>query len=145
MPKQLSLSRGIDSHFEEILGQSKAWVEELRKLAESRFPTDALANAEANLEVAREFFSKWSMEVLVSLYSLHAAGFEELRRHLRGVTPRVLSGKLKALEARHLIVRRVLNDHPPRVQYRLAPDGLTLVRLGEPAFLYLRLHGKPPR
>lgn len=94
---------------------------------------------EANLEIIHEFFGKWSLEILVTLSSLRAAGFEELRRQLRGITPRVLSGRLKSLEGRNLVVRQVLDERPPRVRYRLAPDGETLARLGEPIFLFLRL------
>lgn len=145
MARPISSSRGLDGQFEELRDHSIAWVGELRRVAEGRIPNDSVVNAQANLEITREFFGKWSLEILVILSSRPAVGFEELRRLLRGITPRVLSGRLKALEARHLIVRRVVDDRPPRVQYRLSPDGVTLVRLGEPVFLFLRLHTKVQR
>ena len=139
-------SRDFRARFEELRDQTAAWVEELNRSENGQIGTDLRANAEANLEIVREFFGKWSLEILVTLYSMRAAGFEELRRQLRGITPRVLSGRLKALEGRNLVVRQVLDERPPRVRYRLAPDGVTLARLGEPVFLFLRLRKRdtPP-
>lgn len=138
--------RDFRVRFEELRDQTAIWVEELNRGDNALNVGDPRANAAANLEIVHEFFGKWSLEILVTLYSLRAAGFEELRRQLRGITPRVLSGRLKALEGRNLVVRQVLDERPPRVRYRLAADGLTLARLGEPVFLFLRLRKRenPP-
>lgn len=139
-------SRDFRVRFEELREQTAAWVEELTRSEAGLNGSDLRANAEANLEIVREYFGKWSLEILVTLYALQGAGFEELRRHLRGITPRVLSGRLKLLEGRHLVVRQVLDERPPRVRYRLAPDGVTLARIGEPVFLFLRMRKRetPP-
>ncbi|HKS59209.1 MAG TPA: helix-turn-helix domain-containing protein [Thermoplasmata archaeon] len=145
MQKQVSVSRELDGRFQEYRYRTTALVEDIRRIAAARFPQDALQNAQANLEVARTIFTKWTLEIMVTLFSLHAVGFEELRRQLKGISPRVLSGRLKTLEARNLILRRVLNDRPPRVQYRLTNDGLMLARLGEPVFLFLRLRTRSGR
>lgn len=131
--------RDARGRFEALRDQTAAWVEELHRDESGLNGSDPRATAQANLEIIHEFFGKWSLDILVTLYSLQAAGFEELRRHLRGITPRVLSGRLKALEGRNLVIRQVLNERPPRVRYRLSADGLTLARLGEPMFLFLRL------
>lgn len=139
------LSRKVESRFNEFRGRAEAFAEELRRLSEQRLPSDAAENARGDIDVIRTTFTKWTLEILVVLYCFQAMGFEELRRQLRGISPRVLSGRLKSLEARNLVVRRVLNDRPPRVQYRLSQDGLTLARLGEPVLLFLRLRLRPPK
>jgi DNA-binding HxlR family transcriptional regulator len=95
-------------------------------------------NAIANLEIARTVFSKWTLDTMVVLYTQRTAGFAELRRLLPGISSRVLSHRLKALEALGFVERSVLGSRPPRVVYALTHDGHTVSRLGEPVFLYLR-------
>ncbi|MGA7922626.1 MAG: helix-turn-helix domain-containing protein, partial [Thermoplasmata archaeon] len=94
--------------------------------------------AQVNLEIARTIFSKWSLEIMVILYTRRAVRFGELRRLLGGISSRVLSGRLKTLEDRGFIQRSILGSRPPRVVYVLTPEGHTVSRLGEPVFLYLR-------
>ncbi|WP_238638050.1 helix-turn-helix domain-containing protein [Curtobacterium sp. HSID17257] len=49
--------------------------------------------------------------------------FGELRRHLQGVSPKVLSASLKRLEGAGLVSRTVFAEVPPRVEYALTPLG----------------------
>lgn len=95
-------------------------------------------NAELNLEITKTVFSKWSLEIMVMLYSMKQLGFEQIRRELQRISHRVLSAKLKQLERRGLISRKVLNTRPPRVNYSLTEKGLIVARLGEPVFLFFR-------
>lgn len=104
---------------------------------------DPAANARGNLAISRAVFGKWSLDILVALYSLRSMGSQQLRSHLSGVTPRVLSAKLKALEGLGLVRRTVLPTRPPRVSYRLTTDGRTVARLGEPVILFLRYLTRP--
>lgn len=96
------------------------------------------SNAELNLEVTKAIFSKWSLEILVLLYTMKLLGFEQIRKGLNGISHRVLSEKLKQLEARRLIRRKVISTRPVRVSYSLTEKGLIVARLGEPVFLFLR-------
>jgi DNA-binding HxlR family transcriptional regulator len=106
----------------------------------SEYP-DAPAEEAARWRIAvtRELRGKWSTEILLTLYAYRALRFEELRRQLDGLSGRVLSSRLKMLEARGLLARTVVDDRPPRVEYRLSADGELLVRLGEPARWFLRV------
>ena len=97
--------------------------------------------AEANLRIARTVFGKWSLEILVLLYTMKRLGFEQMRKSLGGISPRVLSQKLKLLEGEGLVQRQVLSVAPTRVRYSLTQKGLTVARLGEPVFLFLRREG----
>jgi DNA-binding HxlR family transcriptional regulator len=96
-------------------------------------------SARANLEIARTVFSKWSLEVMVVLYAHREIGFAELRRKLDGISARVLSQRLKALEELGFVQRTIVGSRPPRVIYVLTYEGHTVSRLGEPLFLYLHL------
>jgi DNA-binding HxlR family transcriptional regulator len=91
-----------------------------------------------NVNITKKVFSKWSIEILMSTYSLKAVGFGDLKRLLSGVSSRVLSKKLKDLEDLGLIEREVIESRPPKVRYTLSKRGEVLARLGEPVILYLR-------
>ena len=99
---------------------------------------DPSISAQMNLQITRVIFAKWALDIMVMLYSLRSAGFEAMMKGLRGISPRVLSEKLKRLEKDGLIKREVQNTRPIRVLYRLTETGLMAAKLGEPVFLYLR-------
>ena len=68
---------------------------------------------------------KWTIPVL------HALGrgtkrTGELRRELQGVSQKMLTQTLRALEAHAMISREVFPVVPPRVEYRLTPLGQSL-------------------
>lgn len=52
-----------------------------------------------------------------------ARRFGDLRRDLKSISPKVLTAKLRALEAGGLVVRRVIDASPPQVEYSLSPRG----------------------
>jgi DNA-binding HxlR family transcriptional regulator len=99
---------------------------------------EPLRRAEVNVEIARTIFGKWSIEILAVLYHIGTVGFEELRRRLGAISPRVLSQKLKVMESQALVERSVKISRPIGVRYSLTEKGLTVAQLGEPVFLYLR-------
>ena len=92
-----------------------------------------------NMEIARTVFGKWSLDILTLLYMRQSAGFQEIRRGLGRISSRVLSSKLARMQETGLIRRDVKPTRPPRVSYSLTDHGLTVAKLGEPVFLYLRL------
>ncbi len=126
----------------EVTKEFKEFSEEASKFSRRIAPlpsTEGMAEAaEENLRIARTVFGKWSLEILVLLYTMKQLGFEQARRALKGISPRVLSEKLKLLESEGLVSRDVLSQSPPRVSYKLTEKGLIVARLGEPVFLYLR-------
>ncbi|MEV0480596.1 helix-turn-helix domain-containing protein [Streptomyces sp. NPDC050508] len=66
---------------------------------------------------------KWTMLVLVALENGRPMRFTELRRRLDGVTAKVLTQTLRALEREGLLIRTVYPTVPPRVEYRLTELG----------------------
>jgi DNA-binding HxlR family transcriptional regulator len=68
---------------------------------------------------------KWSVLVVLSL-TAGPRRFTELRRAIGGVTPKVLTQTLRAMERDGLLTRRVFAEVPPRVEYALTPLGRSL-------------------
>jgi len=91
-----------------------------------------------NLNVMKKVFGKWSIEIILSTYSMKSVGFGDLRRLLKGISSRVLSKKLKDLEELGFLQRSVIESKPPRVRYTLSKKGELLAKLGEPVVMYLR-------
>jgi DNA-binding HxlR family transcriptional regulator len=96
------------------------------------------SSVEVNVNITKKVFSKWSIEILMSIYSLNSVGFGDLKRLLNGISSRVLSKKLKDLEELGFVEREVIDSRPPKVRYALSKRGEVLARLGEPVILYLR-------
>jgi DNA-binding HxlR family transcriptional regulator len=68
--------------------------------------------------------SKWALYVLAALRRRgRPMRFNELRRALDGVTTKMLTQTLRALERDGLVSRAVYPTVPPRVEYRLTPLG----------------------
>ena len=81
-------------------------------------------------EILDRIGDKWSVYVIDAL----AAGtrrFSELRRDVDGVSQRMLTVTLRALERDGLIVRQVYPLIPPKVEYSLTPLGRSLLAIVE--------------
>ena len=68
---------------------------------------------------------KWTGLVILALGD-NTLRFGELREHVGGVAPKVLTQTLRALERDGLLTRRVYAEVPPRVEYTLTPLGRSL-------------------
>ena len=53
--------------------------------------------------------------------------FVELKTHIQGITPKVLTETLRSLESDGLISRHEYDENPPHVQYDLTPLGHSLL------------------
>ncbi|HEX9334778.1 MAG TPA: helix-turn-helix domain-containing protein [Pseudonocardiaceae bacterium] len=68
---------------------------------------------------------RWTVLVVLILLS-GTQRFGELRDQIRGVSPKVLTATLRALERDGLVVRHVYAEVPPRVDYTLTELGRSL-------------------
>ena len=68
---------------------------------------------------------KWSVLVVLCLAG-GARRFTEIRDAIGGVTPKVLTQTLRAMERDGLLTRRVYAEVPPRVEYALTSLGESL-------------------
>ena len=76
----------------------------------------------------------------VALYHLmeRTIRFNELKRHMRSVTQRMLTKQLRELEADGLVKRKVYAVVPPKVEYSLTVKGESL----RPIIMALRAWGE---
>ena len=66
--------------------------------------------------------SKWKLLILRNLLQ-RPWRFNELRRDLEGISQKVLTDSLRAMEEDGIITRTVYPEVPPRVEYALSPLG----------------------
>ncbi|SFU21269.1 helix-turn-helix domain-containing protein [Mesorhizobium sp. YR577] len=115
----------------------------MAKIKHSRFDCTPGCAVEAAIGLID---GKWKSIVLFHLLS-GTLRFNEIRRHIANVTPRMLTNQLRELEADGLIARKIYAQVPPKVEYSLSPLGRSM----EPILLALKdwgdenidLYGKP--
>jgi DNA-binding HxlR family transcriptional regulator len=69
---------------------------------------------------------RWTILILRDLFRDGPRRFDDFQRSLQGVGPNTLSARLKMLEERGIIERRLYEEHPPRAEYLLTEKGRTL-------------------
>lgn len=69
--------------------------------------------------------SKWKLLILRNLM-VRPWRFNELRRSLEGISQKVLTDCLRAMEEDGIVVRTVYAEVPPRVEYALSELGESL-------------------
>jgi DNA-binding HxlR family transcriptional regulator len=68
---------------------------------------------------------KWKLRIIVALMNGRKR-FNEVQRHVEGISAKVLSSELKDLELNGFIVRSVIPGTPVAVEYELTEYSLTL-------------------
>lgn len=89
-------------------------------------PPDVFAKDCASRVVLDRIGDKWSVLVVVALAD-GALRFSQLRARLDGVTPKVLTQTVRALERDGLLTRTIYAEVPPRVEYDLTELGRDLL------------------
>lgn len=69
---------------------------------------------------------RWTVLVVVALADGRLR-FSKLRSRIQGITPKVMTQTLRALERDGLITREVFAEVPPRVEYELTELGCDLL------------------
>jgi DNA-binding HxlR family transcriptional regulator len=75
----------------------------------------------------------WKLAIIHALFS-QTKRYGQLQRHLRGISPRMLTKQLRELERDDLIKRKVYAEIPPKVEYSLTPLGKSLRPILEALF-----------
>ena len=81
---------------------------------------------------------KWTVEILYELEIHNGLIFNDLMRHLKGISTRSLSDCLKQLEKIGLITRTIQEEErPPKVFYQLSEKGKGFIELTQFIIMYL--------
>ncbi len=70
--------------------------------------------------------NKWKLLILRDLIMDGTRRFSDFLKSVPGISKKVLTDNLRALEEDGLVVREVFAEVPPRVEYSLSPLGETL-------------------
>jgi DNA-binding HxlR family transcriptional regulator len=81
---------------------------------------------------------RWQLSIIYAALS-GALRFSEFAEAIAGISPRMLSERLRDLEAAGLIERTVLPTSPPSVEYRLTQRGRKLAPIVEAMRAYAEL------
>lgn len=127
----------LEKEFREFAESATAFVKRASALGAVSYRGET-GSVKHNVSVAKKVFSKWSVEIILTTYSLKSAGFGDLKRLLSGITSQVLSRKLRDLEELGFIKKEVIRVRPQKVKYSLSGRGELLAKIGEPVILYLR-------
>ena len=68
---------------------------------------------------------KWKLPIIISI-GVGNDRFTDIQDSIPGITPKVLAKELKDLEQHMLIIRKVVEDYPVKISYKLAPYADTL-------------------
>ncbi|MGO9488431.1 MAG: winged helix-turn-helix transcriptional regulator [Solirubrobacteraceae bacterium] len=88
-------------------------------------------------ETASLLERRWQLSILYAALS-GALRFNEFAEAIAGISPRMLSERLRDLEAAGLVQRTVIPSSPPTVEYRLTEKGRRLAPLIEAMRDYAR-------
>jgi DNA-binding HxlR family transcriptional regulator len=88
------------------------------------------------------FGTKWTSMVLHALHALHGGTCRTgaLQRSLPGISKKMLTQTLREMERDGLLLRRVFDRVPPRVEYSLTPLGQVFVEPIELLYEWGRSH-----
>ncbi|WP_432404053.1 winged helix-turn-helix transcriptional regulator [Wukongibacter sp. M2B1] len=81
---------------------------------------------------------KWRLPIIWALSQNRTLRYNQLKRQVDGITNMMLSQSLKEMEAYGLVNRKQYMEIPPRVEYSLTEEGLSLI----PALKSLAKWGK---
>ncbi|WP_370677269.1 winged helix-turn-helix transcriptional regulator [Pleomorphomonas sp. PLEO] len=86
---------------------------------------DVLSSCTGVTDILKRVGDKWTVQVIVALVD-RPRRFNELKRHVGGVSQQMLTRTLKTLERDGVIERRVFDTTPPQVEYELTAFGRSL-------------------
>lgn len=116
----------------------------MSKVKHSRFNCSPGCSVEAAIGLLD---GKWKCIVLWHLLKLEVMRFNEIRKSIPNVTPRMLTNQLRELEEDGLIIRTVYPQVPPKVEYQLSELGKSLepilIALKQWGDTHIGLYGKP--
>lgn len=88
-------------------------------------------------EVLTHAGSRWALGILHALGVNGKMRHAGIKRQMKGVTPRMLTKTLRAMERDGLVARHEFGEIPPRVDYELTPLGRELLVRMSPVWTWV--------
>ncbi len=143
MAKQpMSISDEDYKKVNEAIDAVKEDGKSIRSIFESYYEEDVDIDWEvdAAVDAFSIFSSRWTVEILATLYIAGDRRFNELRKLLRGISSRTLSDKLTKCVETGLVDRVVETTSPVKVTYQLTDHGRDAGRLLGPLVAYMKIY-----
>ena len=128
----------IENHVEETISNGKH-IRDILASNSRGGPWNTEWEVEAAVEALHVFGSRWTIEILSTLYIAGPRRFNQLKTLLSGISSRTLSDKLRFLVEEELVIRQVDDGPPVRVDYILSEHGATCGRLLSPLVAHLKI------
>ncbi|CAI2535614.1 winged helix-turn-helix transcriptional regulator [Serratia liquefaciens] len=90
-------------------------------------------------QILQHLTSRWGVLIIVSLRE-KTHRFSSLRRHIEGVSERMLAQTLQSLENDGMVNRHSFETIPPHVEYSLTPIGRTIAEKLQDLVLIIEDH-----
>ena len=133
-----SVLEDVENHIQETISSGKHIRNVLAEHSrEGPWNTDW--EVEAAVEALHVFGSRWTIEILSTLYIAGPRRFNQLKTLLAGISSRTLSDKLRFLVSEGLVIRQVEDGPPVRVDYILSDHETTCGRLLSPLVAHLKI------
>lgn len=78
-------------------------------------------------QVSAYLSKKWTISIIITIGNFGRLRFNDLLGRLAGVTPKILSERLKELVNENVVKKEHFNEIPPRVEYSLTKNGKRLM------------------
>ena len=95
---------------------------------------------EAINEIFHLFQGKWTIDIIIILYTLQYPSFNEIKHKLKGINAHTLTKRLSLFEEKGIIHRQIIQERPLRVKYFLSQYGQKIITLLLPLIIYLTCH-----
>jgi DNA-binding HxlR family transcriptional regulator len=107
--------------------QAFTMATQLAPRAAAAYPPDVMSDKCPSRQVLNLVADKWSALIIYALERRGTSRYSELHRTIQGVSQKMLTQTLRALERDGLVSRTVHPVVPPMVEYALTPLGVSLV------------------
>jgi DNA-binding HxlR family transcriptional regulator len=131
-------AKTIQTELTELINHSRKFSIELKDIL-NEYKVDIPTERKATVEALRIILQKWVVEIIHALFIEGDLRFNDLKRHLKGISSRTLTKKLRLLEDAGFVKRNVISDRPTIVEYGLTDKGQTFAELSCPIICYLKL------
>ena len=129
----------LETHIQNTISTG-GQIRGLLELYSNKGPWDTDWEVKAAVEALRIFGSRWTTEILATLYIAGPRRFNQLKSLLTGISSRTLSDKLRYLVEEGMMIRQVDEGPPVKVVYHLSPHGNLCGRLLSPLVAHLKIH-----
>ena len=89
-------------------------------------------------EINKVIQGKWTIDIIYIIRILGESHYNDLKNILNGISTRMLADRLKFLEERRIIKRKIHDTRPIGVSYKLTDFGENIFHLLVPIFIYSR-------